>query len=136
MPVFAKPDAIVTITVDAVDYSCQLIDGELSADDSGTPSLVPVACGDNYAEPGDTQPGTLSGTIFEDFQAAGFTRILWEQRNTDVPFTLIKNPGTAWEASFAGTVTLKAPTVAVQPTKTARNSIELPTSNVTLAAAV
>lgn len=133
MPPFAKPDAIVTITVDNIDISCQLIDGELAPDDTGDPTIVPVACGDSQSEPGDPTPGTLSGTIFEDFQAAGFTRALWENRNTEVPFTMVKNPGEAWEASFSGFCTLKAPTVAVQPTKLARNSISLPVRTVDLA---
>lgn len=136
MPAFAKPDAVVTITVDSVDISCQLIDGELTPDDTGDPTLVPVACGETVSEPGDPSPGELTGTIFEDFQAAGFTRALWENRDTEAPFTLVKNPGEPHEASFTGTVTLKAPTVAVQPTKLARNTISLPVSTVTLAAAV
>lgn len=134
MPPFAKPDAVVTVTIDGTDISCQLIDGELTADDTGDPTLVPVACGDSVPEPGDPTPGTLSGTIFEDFQAAGFTRALWENRDSEVPFTLVKNPGEAWAASFSGFCTLKAPAVAVQPSKLARNSITLPVRTVSLAA--
>ena len=135
MPPFAKPDAVVTVTVDGVDISCQLIDGELTPDDTGDPTIISVACGDSVAEPGDTTPGTLTGTIFEDFQASGFTRALWENRDSEVAFTLVKNPGQAWEASFTGTCTLKPPAVAVAPTQLGRNSISLPTRSVSLAAA-
>ena len=76
------------------------------------------------------------GHDLRELPAAGFTRALWENRDTEAPFTLTKNPGEPHEASFTGTVTLKAPGVAVQPTKLARNTISLPVSTVTLAAAV
>lgn len=134
MPPFAKPDAVVTVTIDGVDISCQLIDGELAPDDSGDPTIIPVACGDSVSQPGEVSPGALTGTIFEDFQASGFTRALWENRDNEVAFTLVKNPGQTWEASFSGFCTLKAPTVAVQPTQLGRNSIDLPVRDVTLAA--
>lgn len=135
MPVHTAVDAIVTVTIDGQDLSCQLIGAELTPDDTGDGTIVQVACGDKYSEPGDPSPGRLSGDIFEDFRAAGFTRMLWENRDAQAAFTLVKNPGTPDEASFTGQLIVKAPVVAVTPGKVARNRIELPVVTVALAAA-
>lgn len=57
------------------------------------PEVTPVLSGDQVSDPGEFE-GTISGSIFQDFEMSGLVAWTWENKFEDLPFTFIpRNEG-------------------------------------------
>lgn len=65
------------------------------------PEVTPVLSGDQVSDPGEFE-GTISGSIFQDFDMAGIVAWTWDNKFEDMPFTFI--PRTAGGLKVTGTV--------------------------------
>jgi len=88
-----QKDTELSLTLDGVEYACQVIDGSLTWPARSEPTLVPVACGDKVAEPGTPTNGTITGTVYKDQSATGITRVLITalESDADIDFVWTEN---------------------------------------------
>ena len=85
MPTVTQQNNTLTLTLDATEINCQVIDLSFSpvGRSAGTP--VEVACGPGavVTEPGSPANGSLTGNVFADSTATGVTRLLAEAQATN-----------------------------------------------------
>ncbi|MGO1957219.1 hypothetical protein [Microbacterium sp.] len=65
------------------------------------PEVTPVLSGDQVSDPGEFE-GTLSGSIFQDFDMEGLVAWTWDNKFTELPFVFI--PRTEGGLKVTGTV--------------------------------
>jgi len=137
MPAVTQVDKVLRLTLDGVDYACQVIDGALEFPNQGTADTVAVACGDKVAEPGDPQPGSITGTVFKDTSAAGITRALAAAltASSELSYVWTENAGTAQEWIVTGKCRVNGLTVDFTPDKYGRHPLDLSVSTAVVSAA-
>jgi len=116
MPVNTQPNVSLVVSLDGVDYACQVIDASFKPPGVGATTVTETACPSGVvAEPGAAAAGTLTGNVFADSLDAGITWVLAQAYENDQAFDYIF---TIW--SDLG------PTIAMQFTGQARvNSFQL-----------
>lgn len=142
MPTSTQTDATLKITLTEgiaapVEFGCQIIGAEFTQPAAGEGEVVPTACGDTVVEPGDVQPGSLTGEVYKDTSESGITRALAAavQAGTVFDYTYTENEGTATELQFTGKATVRPFGVSFTPNKYGRHPLELSIATATLAPA-
>jgi hypothetical protein len=116
MPVNTQPNVSLVVSLDGVDYACQVIDASFKPPGVGATTVTETACPEGrVAEPGSVAAGSLTGTAFTDSLDAGITWVLAQAYETDAILDIVV---TFWPEL--------GPTKAMQYTGTARvNSYQL-----------
>lgn len=125
MPAAVSKDATLLLTVDGQDYSCQVIDASYTPAAPAESTIIPTACGDTVAEPGDPQNGSITGTVFKD--NAGMTRALATLvlSGAEAAYVYTDTDGNGAALSWSGTCTVPAFGIDFQPDKLGRHPLEL-----------
>jgi len=116
MAVNTQPNVSLVVSLDGVDYACQVIDASFKPPGVGATTVTETACPSGVvAEPGAAAAGTFTGNVFSDSLDAGITWVLAQAYETDEEFDYII---TFWPEL--------GPTKAIQYTGQARvNSFQL-----------
>lgn len=87
MSVHIQRNNLLFVTINGKRYDCQVIDLSFTFPKDGDPTITQTACPDGtVSEPGEKQPGSLSGTVFTDTSTAGITTALITALNTSAEF--------------------------------------------------
>jgi hypothetical protein len=116
MTVNTQQNVSLVVSLDGVDYACQVIDASFKPPGVGATTVTETACPEGrVAEPGSVAAGSLTGTAFTDSLDAGITYVLAQAYETDATLDIVV---TFWPEL--------GPTKAMQYTGTARvNSYQL-----------
>jgi hypothetical protein len=131
MPAVTQTDATLVLSLDGTDYACQVIDAEFTYPGKGTAQTIPVACGDVVSEPGDPQPGSITGNVLKDTGADGITRALIQALESDSEFDYVWTEGADDDAariSIAGRCRVAGHVQTFAPDKMGRHALDLTVS--------
>jgi hypothetical protein len=71
----------LSLTLDGVEYQCQIIDATATLPGEATGDVTEVACPDGkVVEKGEQEDGSLSGTVFADSTDTGITWALMQAK--------------------------------------------------------
>jgi hypothetical protein len=88
MPTNTTKQIALSLVLDGTEVNCQLIDVSYTAPGNTVGETVEVACPDGVVtEPGDTQSGSLTGTLYTDTTDSGASWLLMQAQNTDAALT-------------------------------------------------
>jgi len=77
MPVNTQPNVSLVVSLDGVDYACQVIDASFKPPGVGATTVTETACPSGVvAEPGAAEAGSFTGNVFADSMDAGITYVL------------------------------------------------------------
>lgn len=108
MTVNSQKNVSLVVSLDGVDYACQVIDASFSPPGIGSSTITETACPDGaVAEPGAIAAGTLTGTVFADTSDAGITWALAQayEANAEIAYiyTLYPELGPTHAMQYTGT---------------------------------
>jgi len=140
MPTKTQTDAVLRLMLNTgtgtpVDFACQLSAASFTQPGPGSVESVKVACGGDpvVVASGQTSPGSITGTVFKDFSAAGISTLLAqavEQAATtgtvDLTYTYTENPGTDHEVSWTGKATVDPFEIPFTPGELGTHELNLP----------
>ena len=111
MAVNTQSNNSLSLTLEGTQVNCQVIDLKFKPPLSGEAKLTRTACPDGIvAEPGEPQPGQLTGTVYTDTTATGLTTILLDaaEADTEVDYvlTLWNDLGNTIAWTWTGTATV------------------------------
>lgn len=110
MAVNSHDNNSLSLTLDAAQFNCQVIDLKFKPPANGKPKLVRTACPDGVvAEPGEAQPGTLTGNVYADAADDGVTDVLLAAQETgaEIAYVLtLWNDIPAQATRWTGTATV------------------------------
>jgi len=90
MPVNTQPNVSLVVSLDGVDYACQVIDASFKPPGVGATTVTETACPSGVvAEPGAAAAGTFTGNAFGDSLEAGITWVLAQAFETNEEFDYI-----------------------------------------------
>lgn len=137
MPVSTQKDATLVLTIDGTDYACQVVNASYQMAAPGGATIVPVACGDTVAEPGDPAQGSISGEVYKDTSASGITRALatLALSGDTVQYVYTESDAGGYEMSWSGDCTVPAFAINFAPDKFGRHPLNLSVATSVLAAA-
>lgn len=130
-----QTDAILSLDIDGLEISEQVITGGFTWPTAGDGTTVPVGSGTLVKEPGDPQDGSLKVTLYKKTEEGGISRVLVEKAGLTVPYTYIENPQTPEEFKVTGELLVQPPPSPFNPAKYGRQDVELPIISATLAPA-
>lgn len=116
---------VITFTLDAVSYECQIVSWTL---DPGIPDATRVEtfCPDGVALEERTPEPTLRFTFLSDWREGGISDVLTANSGQDAEFVLDHHPDIPAEhVRWTGTVRLKAPPVGGEKNNGERTEITL-----------
>lgn len=74
----------LSLKLDATEFNCQVINAKIKVPSSGKPTIVRTACPATViSEPGDPEPGQLTGEVYTDTLEDGLTDILLAAKEAD-----------------------------------------------------
>lgn len=77
MAVNTQPNVSLVVSLDGVDYACQVIDASFKPPGVGSSTVTETACPSGVvSEPGAIASGSLTGTVFADTTDTGITWVL------------------------------------------------------------
>lgn len=91
MVVHAQQNNAISLTIDAVEYKCQVVDLAFTLPGYAAATLVETACADGQvSEPGARQTGSLTGNVYTDTRDTGITYALAQAVETGelLPYVL------------------------------------------------
>lgn len=90
MPTNVTEEISLSLLLDGVEFNCQVIDLSATLPGETTGESVQVACPDGVVvEPGDTEDGSLSGTVYSDTTDTGITWALMQAKSTGATMTYV-----------------------------------------------
>lgn len=81
MPTNTTENVSLSLTLDGVEYNCQIIDATATLPGETPGDVTEVACPDGkVVEKGDQEDGQLTGTVFADSTDTGITWVLMQAK--------------------------------------------------------
>lgn len=117
----------ITLSIEAVQFECQITEWNLNPPANVVGDLVYTFCPDGeFREETDPEDWTLSLTWATDWRTGGLNRVLWANQGEILDFVLVNHPGVAGEiATWTGQVYGKAPAAGGAARTTEMSEIEL-----------
>jgi hypothetical protein len=116
---------VVTFTLDAVSFECQLKSWKIDPGVDDGDRMYTFCVDGEFTEDTDPDP-TLELSFFSDWRANGISDYLWDNDGEVVTFVLDHHPDIAAEhVQFTGSVKIKAPPVGGEARETEVTEITL-----------
>jgi hypothetical protein len=85
-----QPNVSLVVSLDGVDYACQVIDASFKPPGVGASTITETACPSGVvAEPGSIEAGSFTGNVFADSLDAGITWVLaqaYEDQSSELDY--------------------------------------------------
>jgi hypothetical protein len=138
MPVNTQPNVSLVVSLDGVDYACQVIDASFTPPGVGASTVTETACPSGVvAEPGSISAGSFTGNVFADSLDSGITWVLAQafeaQSELDYIVTFWPELGPTKAMQYTGTAKVASFTLDFAKPGIGKHALELELSTATLA---